>query len=294
MNVKINYQQTEISTDLNKKPHQHDVVTKTNTYRRDAIIIGGLFIIATVASSLGFLILDPFLNELETLVNLAANITQVTIAILLLLINCAAVAAIPVILFPILKKHSETCAVGYLGSRIIESVILIVGAISLLSLSTLSQDFVKNSVQDTSASVSYFQTSGALLLTVYDWSILIGIMIVFGITALILNSVFYQSKLIPRWLSGWGFIGALLLLVSGLFELFGFHPSEFLSMPIALQEMVFAVWLIIKGFNPQALISESENQKLAEGEKRYLPKLIINQQNNPNTFITHKTDIKQL
>jgi len=261
MNIKINYQQTEIPTDSNSESKKYDVVSKTNVYRKEAIIIGGLFIIATVASSLGFIILEPILYTPDTLVRVAANATQMIVGILLLLINCAAVAAIPIMLFPILKKHSEGFAIGYLGSRIIESVILIVGAISLLSLLTLSQEFVKTAEQAASSDVSYFLVSGTLLLTVYDWSILLGIMIVFGTTALILNIALYQSKLIPQWLSGWGLIGALLLLVSGLLELFGFHPTEILSMPIALQEMVFAGWLIVKGFNQNVFVSEPENQK---------------------------------
>jgi len=95
----------------------------------------------------------------------------------------------------------------------------------------------------------YFQTLGTLLLAMHDWTLLLGIMIVFSLTALILNYLLYQSGLIPRWLSGWGLIGAILLLAAGLLEVFGFNPTEILSLPIALQEMVFAVWLIVKGFN---------------------------------------------
>jgi len=216
-----------------------------NTYKKTARIVGTLFITATVASSLGFVILDPILNAPDILVNISANITQVIMGVLLLLINCAAVVVIPVMLFPILKKHNEALAVGYLGSRIIESVILIVGSICLLSLLTLSQEFVQAATPD----ASYFQTSGTLLLAMHDWTLLLGIMIVFSLTALILNYLLYQSGLIPRWLSGWGLIGAILLLAAGLLEVFGFNPTEILSLPIALQEMVFAVWLIVKGFN---------------------------------------------
>ena len=226
-----------------------------NSNRKTAIIVGVLFITATGASSLGFVILDPILNAPDILVNASANITRVIIGVLLLLINCAAVVVIPVMLFPILKKHNEVLAVGYLGSRIIESVILIVGLISLLSLLTLSQESVQAAAPDS----SYFQTLGTLLLAVYDWTLLLGIMIVFSLTALSLNYLLYQSELVPRWLSGWGLIGAILLLVAGLLEIFGFNPTEILSLPIALQEMVFAVWLIIKGFNPTATASISNS-----------------------------------
>ncbi len=218
-----------------------------NTNRRTARIVGLLFITATVASSLSFAIFDPILNTPDIIVTVYANITQVIIGVLLLLIDCAAVVAIPVMLVPIFKKHNEALALGYVGARIIESVILIVGTIFLLSLLTLSHEYV----QAAAPNASYFQTLGTLLLTVYEWTLLVGIMIVFSLTALILNYLLYQSELIPRWLSVWGLIGATLLLAVGLLEIFGFNLTEILSIPIALQEMVFAVWLIFKGFNLQ-------------------------------------------
>jgi len=224
-----------------------------NTNRKTARIVGLLFITATVASSLSFAIFDPILNAPDILVNVSANITQVIIGVLLLLIDCAAVVAIPVMLVPIFKKHNEALALGYVGARIIESVILIVGTIILLSLLTLSQEYVQAAAPD----ASYFQTLGTLLLAVYEWALLVGIMIVFSLTALILNYLLYQSELIPRWLSVWGLIGATLLLAVGLLEIFGFNLTEILSIPIALQEMVFAVWLIVKGFNSSAIASES-------------------------------------
>jgi hypothetical protein len=162
-------------------------------------------------------------------------------------------------LFPIFKKHNEALALGYVGSRIIESVTLIVGHISLLSLLTLSQEYVKAAAPD----ATNFQTLGTLLLAVIDWTHLLGVEIVFSLTALILNYLLYQSKLIPRFISVWGLIGAILLLVSGFLVMFGLSLSPtsaismLLSLPIALQEMVFAVWLIVKGFNLSAIDSES-------------------------------------
>ncbi|MGB7096991.1 MAG: DUF4386 family protein, partial [Anaerolineales bacterium] len=68
--------------------------------------------------------------------------------------------------------------------------------------------------------------------------------------------LFYQSKLIPRWLSGWGLIGAVLYLAVPMLGVLGFE-LEVLMFPLAVQEMVFAVWLIVKGFNPSAIDSLS-------------------------------------
>ena len=226
---------------------------KMNTNKKTARIVGVLFITATVASSLGFAILDPILNAPDILVNVSANTTQVIIGVLLLLIDSAAVVGIAVMMFPILKKHNEALALGYVGFRVIEAAIIIFASIILLSLLTLSQEYVQAAAPD----ASYFQTLGTLLLAVWDWALLLGIMIVFSLTALILNYLLYQSELVPRWLSGWGLIGATLLLAAGLLEIFDINLTDIINLPIALQEMVFAIWLIVKGFNSSAIVSES-------------------------------------
>ena len=215
------------------------------TNKKTEIITGLLFIIATASSSLGFIIIDPVIKAPDILVAGTVNSSHWILGVLFLLINCIAVVIIPVLLFPVFKKHSEVLAVGYIGSRIVESLILIVGSISLLSLLTLSGEFLQAEALD----ISYFQSSAIILLASYEWSHLIGIMIFFSFSALTLNTLLYISELIPRWLSGWGLIGATMLLISGMFEIFGLNPLLYFTLPIALQEMVFAVWLIVKGFN---------------------------------------------
>ena len=232
----------------------------TNKEKKTARIVGLLFITATVASSLGFAILDPILNAPDILVSVSANTTQVMIGVLLLLIDSAAVVGIAVLMFPILKKYSEALALGYAGFRVIEATVIIVASIILLSLLTLSQEYVQAAAPDASC----FQTLGSLLLAVWDWALLLGIMIVFGLTALILNYLLYQSELIPRWLSGWGLIGAILLLAAGLLEIFDINLTDLINLPIALQEMVFAIWLIVKGFNSSAIASLSEKTAMNE------------------------------
>ena len=122
---------------------------------------------------------------------------------------------------------------------------------------TLSREFVLAGAPD----ASYFQTLTNVLLVVSDYAWMLGYT-VFCIGALMLYYLLYQSKLIPRWLSAWVFIGAPLMLVAGLLPLLiNEDPNSMLStalnIPIALQEMVFAVWLIVKGFNSSVIASES-------------------------------------
>jgi hypothetical protein len=221
--------------------------------RMTAIIAGVLWIIATAAYSLAVLILSPILTAPDYLISVSANETQVLIAMLLELTDAAAVAGIAIMLFPIIKRHNEALGLGYVGARIIESVTVIVSVIFMLSLINVSQEFISAGASD----ASYFQALGTLLLAARDWTNLIGINFVFGLGALIIYYLLYQSKLVPRFISVWGLIGATLLFVAGLLMMSGLIPplsvvDTVLSIPIAVQEMVLAVWLIVKGFNSSA------------------------------------------
>lgn len=223
--------------------------------RKTAIIVGVLFIVATVTAILGGLLIESIIDAPDDLVNVSANENQVLIGVLILLIGAASVVGIPVMMFSILKKHNEALALGYVGFRIFEAVMFIVDVISVLLLITLSQEFVNAVAPD----ATYFQTLGTLLLAARDWAFLL-VPIVFGLGALVFYYLLYQSKLIPRWLSVWGLIGAALVFPQGLLGMFGLLEAGSESMivfalPILVQEMVLAVWLIVKGFNSSAIAS---------------------------------------
>jgi len=241
-----------------------------NSNRKTAIIVGLLFITATVTALLSLSFIGPILDTPDYLIKVSANVNQMLIGVLFELILAGAVAGIAVFMFPILKKHNEALALGYVGARIFEGLIIIVGSISYLSLLTLSQEYVVGTPD-----AFHFQTLGTLLLAVHDWSFLLGGgAFVFCVTALILNYLLYQSKLVPRFISVWGLIGAVLMLVSGLLSMFDLNPSPtttstisiltYLFLPIAVNEMFLAVWLIVKGFNPSAIASGSAKTDINE------------------------------
>jgi hypothetical protein len=229
-----------------------------NTYRKTAISVGVLFIIATVINVLGNAIfLKPILDATDYLIKISANENQVIIGVLLVLISAFASASIAIWLYPILKKHHGALALGSVGFRVMEGMLYIIGMVGLLSLLTLSQVYVKAGASD----ASLFQISGALLLAVHKWAGQLGV-IAFTMGALMYYYVFYQSKLVPRFISGWGFLGAALSLAAALLTISGqIIPFStvfiLLQLPIAVQEMVLAVWLIVKGFNPSAVASLS-------------------------------------
>jgi len=224
-----------------------------NTNRKTAIIVGVLFITATVAYSIGMILLGPILVGSDYLTKASVNENQVIIGSLLVLIDAIAVAGIAIVIYPILKKHNETLALGYVVARIVGSVLFIVSVITVLTLLTLSQEYVQAGASD----ASNFQTLGTVLLATDNWATLLGLGLAFALSALILNFVLYQSKLIPRWLSSRGLVGAALVFANYLLQYFSINPVEILFYPIAVQEMVFAVWLIVKGFNPCAIASGS-------------------------------------
>ena len=175
---------------------------KMNSNKKNARIVGVLFITATVTAILSRVFIGPVLDAPDYLINVSANENQMLIGVLLELILTAAVVGIGVMLFPILNPHNEASALGYVGARIFEGVIIIVGSISYLSLLPLSQEYVAGAPE-----ASHFQALGTLLLTVHDWTYLLGGGgIVFSLTALILNYLLYQSKLVPLFISVWGLI----------------------------------------------------------------------------------------
>ena len=229
-----------------------------NTNRRTAIIVGVLYIIGTVAGILSVVFSTPILNGPDFLSKVSANENQFIIAALFVLLMGLALALVPVMLFPILKKQNEALALGYVVFRgALETVTYIALVISWFLLLILSREYVAAGALDT----SYFQTLGALFLKGND-SISTILAIVFCLGALMLYYLLYRSKLIPRWISVWGFIAITLHLATGFLIIFQLmSPFSTINLvtnfPIFLQEMVMAVWLIVKGFNPSAIAALS-------------------------------------
>ncbi len=232
-----------------------------NTYRKNARIAGVLFITATVAGILSAVFSSSILDAPDYLIKVSANESQVIIGALFVLIMAFACAGIAIWLYPILKKQNEALALGSVGFRLIEGVFHLAVVVSMLSLLTLSQEYVKAGAPD----ASYFQSFGTLLHAAGDWAGTLG-STAFILGALMYYYVFYQSKLIPRWLSVWGLIGVPLWIAAALLLMFGFvdHFSTtviLLDLPIAINEMVLAVWLIVKGFNTSAIASLSAKKE---------------------------------
>lgn len=224
-----------------------------NENRKTAIIVGILFITATLATSISQVLLSPILRTPDFLVHIEANSNQFIVGVLLELVNALASAGIAIAIFPVLKNYSEGIAIGYVSFRAIEAAIGVVAATNLLSLLTLSQS-------DTIA-INFITSDdknlGTYLLAAHDWTFLL-LLLVFSLGALLLYPALYNSQLVPRIISIWGLVGSIMLLAANLLILFTYTDinsiiDNLLSLPIALNEMVLAVWLIAKGFNLSAI-----------------------------------------
>ena len=234
------------------------------THRKSAIIVGVLFIIATVMLFVGGAFYDPFLSSPDYLDIAYPNRIVVIIGILLEFTKIPAIALIPVFLFPILRKHNEALALGYVGFRFLEAVLLVGIEINKLSLINVSRDYLNNGGMD----ASHLQNIGNWIQSVNDWTFSI-YLIVFTLGALMFYSVLYRSKLIPRFISAWGFLaaallltGSVLIMVDAFTGISALGLELIFALPIAVNEMVLAVWLIVKGFNPSAIVSGSAKTDL--------------------------------
>lgn len=229
-----------------------------HTSRVSAVAAGVLFIVATVADLISRVVLvQPILGDPIDLYRVSANSDQVLLGALLLFIGAAAAAGIAIALYPVLRTHSEGLALGSVGFRLIEGVLYIGIVVCLLLLVALSQE----SATAGAAASSAYEVPGVLLMAARD-SLGEVAVLAFGLGALMYYWVFYRTRLVPRWLSAWGLVAIVSLMVAIVLVMFGVaEPMSttqiVLALPILLQEMVLAVWLIAKGFDPSAIASDS-------------------------------------
>jgi hypothetical protein len=238
---------------------------KTNLYTWTARIVGGLILTATATYALGTGLVGAILDAPDYLADVYPNRIQMIVGVLLQLVKCAAVVGIGVLLFPILRKYSEAIAIGYVVTRIFDCAFLAVGGIATLSLIALSQETIQAGTQN----ASYSLTLGALLVEGSYTAYLVG-MIALGLGSLPFCYLLYRSRLIPRAMSVLGLIGYAALLIGSSIELFGLNLYMVHYVPGGLFELVLPIWLIVKGFNSSAFVSESAQADMNESEKRSL------------------------
>ncbi len=235
-----------------------------NSIKNTGKIIGAFFLIVMLLWYIGFALIDPILDSPDYLILIPQNQTKITIGVLSELIEIAGVMGITFLIFPILKKYEENMAIAYVGFRVFECIMLLVALICPLILITLSQQYTEGGVPDN----SYFQIFGILLIEIRQyWSLFI-LSFFHPLAALIFYYYLYQTKLVPKFLSVWGFLAASFLLIDQVvLESFGLGLGRELGNIITgslmgLNEIALGIWLLIKGFNPSVIIDKSVKKGL--------------------------------
>lgn len=177
---------------------------------------------------------------------------------LLDLINAIACIGTAVALFPVVERQNEAVALGFVTARMFEAAVIVIGVVSLLSVVTLRQDMAGTAGTDAAALVA----AGQSLVAVHDWTFLLGPGLIPGINALLLGSLLYRSRLVPRVIPALGLIGAPLLITAAIATMFGINDqvsvwSAIATAPIFVWELSLGAWLVVKGFRPSPITSTS-------------------------------------
>ena len=233
------------------------------TERKAQVAAGAMFIVGDIFGVLGVITIGNILKGPGVPQQIAANQDRVALGALFVLLMGLSLAMIPLLLYPTLRRHSRPLALGYAVFRSgIETVTYLASAAALLLLISISRDHIGPSGTQSVLSALLIRAQDPVASEVGS--------IVFCIGALMLYWLLYQARLVPRWLSLWGVAGAVLYLAVPLAGMFGSSIGALMA-PLAVQEIVFALWLIVRGLDTSsevltpALTSFAETGARAQG-----------------------------
>ena len=219
---------------------------------RKTALVAGIFYLITFISIPTLALYGPIKNHQDWILSSGSH-TAVLVGGFLELIVALAGIGTAVTLYPVVKRQNEAAALGFVTARVLEGSMIFVGVVSLLSLVTLRQDLGGAAGANTAALVA----TAASHVAVYNWTFLFGQSLMPAINALLLGSLLYRSRLVPRILPVLGLIGAPLLIASVVTTLFRTdHQITVLALgflPVAVWEFSLGVWLVVKGFRPSPI-----------------------------------------
>jgi hypothetical protein len=222
---------------------------KMNTYRKASILYGVLFILSFLSYGIGSGMVDALTNDPQNLANVQANASSMFAGFLLMgLVHTTVTVGSVIVIIPLLKKFNQTLSYLYLGGTIIENVLLSVGAIFAALTLPLSTQFVEAG----SASPAYYEMLAGLLYKGNFFAYELG-MAIWALAGLAFTYILIQSRLVPRFLSVWGFVGYITFFTGIIIELLGSPFGTWLYIPGAVFEITISFWLIFKGFEKDAL-----------------------------------------
>jgi Domain of unknown function (DUF4386) len=225
----------------------------TDPLRRTAFLGGSLYVLTFLASIPALFVLAPVLDDPGYIVGPGAD-SRVTVGAGLDVLNALACIGTAVVLYPVVKRQSQVLALGFVTTRLLEAAIIVTGVMSLLTVVTLRQDFAAGTNGLEGADPDVLVTVGAALVAFRDWSFFFGPGMAVA-NALLLGTLMYRSRLVPRWIPVLGLVGAPLLLAGKTATMFGlveeFSVWTAVALPgIFVWELSLGIYLMVKGFRP--------------------------------------------
>jgi hypothetical protein len=217
-------------------------------FRTTAKIVGAVYLAGFIVGIAGNTLIQSTLGVPNYLSTLAAHSMTLAIGAVLWLMAVAGDVAHGVLMFPVLKEHSECTAIGYLAFRIIDAVFIVVMVLFILLQLPLGNEYLKAVVTD----IPQLQILSNVFVQAsqYAYDVAMGTL---GIAGLILCYSFYKTMLIPRWLAVWGIAGYAIIVCGMISEIMGSGLGLVSSIPGGLWEVFAGVWLIAKGFSSYAV-----------------------------------------
>ena len=220
-------------------------------HKTAARVFGIFFLFSFVSYAVGNGLIEPLLTAPNSLTNISTHTGQMLSgAILIALLHTFFNTGLIVAMHSVLRPQNKPLANAYLSASLISTILLAFGAVFLFLLLPLSEEFIKAGAP----SSAYFQSLTLLCKKGNFFAYQIG-MAIWGMGGLVLCYVLYTSRLVPRPLLMWGFLGYVIFIAGTLAELFGNAIGVMLSLPGGLFEITLSVWLIVKGFKTTGIIS---------------------------------------
>ena len=226
---------------------------RVTSLRRTALVAGVLYLVTFASSIAAVFLLDPVLNDPGYVVGQGAD-AQVRLGCLLDLVNAFACVGTAVALFSVVKREHEGLALGFVMSRMYEAAVILIGVVSLLAVVSLRQAGASG------AQAEALTTTAHGLVSVRNWTFLLGPSLAPAINAALLGTLLYRARLVPRLIPTLGLIGAPLLLLSTLATLLGVNQqmsafTAIATLPIFLWELSLGLWMTSRGFSPAARVA---------------------------------------
>jgi len=228
--------------------------------RTTARMLGVLFLVVMLTWSIGFWLIEDVLNTSDFLANANPQKSRIFLGIIFELLDVAAIIGIMVTIFPLMKKFSERMALWYFGLRIFECMMLVVAILSALVIITVSQRFVDAA----STELTNIQFMGDLLLEIRQNWVHLVLPFFYSAAGLIFFYFFYRVRLIPRFISVVGFVGALLVMAGIPLDFFEFDAGSYIGALMGLTEIFLGIWLIVKGFDESSVVFETVKSQMVK------------------------------